>query len=246
MPDNIFEEQKPSEPSVIAPEDNEAMNKTIEELKARGVDELAKGKAHADQFIEFLKDQNESLKEDLEGKVNAEKLIEELKNQKEVEPKVSEEGVQPTGLNPEDIQSLVKDSIEQSKKEENLQHNVGVADQKVKEIYGDKANEFMTSKAQELGLSLAYLGDVAATSPDAFFKMVGLEGATAPVDQAPSSSPSINTEALADQSNINAVKPGTYRYYSQLRRDNPGNFYTAKVQQQLFKDRERLGEEFNK
>jgi hypothetical protein len=218
---------------------NLELNKKIEELKDKSPEELAKGKAHADMFIDFLKEQNKNLKEELDKRVNAEDLLKELKETRTKEDtKVSEE---PTGsgLKPEDIESLVQKSLKNASEKEIATRNVSLVDAKVRETYGDKAEEFIKSKAKELGLGLQYLGDVAARSPVAFFNLVGLDkGNTTPFEPTKST---VNTEAAFSSSNNT---PGTNKHYTELRKKDPRKFYSPQVQKQMFEDRKRLGEKF--
>jgi len=243
MPDNVFETTPNDE--VVSPQ--AVTEEQVEELKERGIEELAKGKAHADRFIDFLEEQNKSLKDELDKRVTAEASLEEIKKaaaEKATvarETEVSEERTS-SGLKPEDIKALVVESISEDNKEKKVQSNIAEVDRRVKEVYGDKAQEFIDSKAVALGLNKNDLGQLAAMSPKAFFDMVGMSDITSS-DLMPAPTSTINPEALANQS-PGAAKPGTDKYYKELRKKDPKHFYTPGVQQRLFKDRERLGEKF--
>lgn len=218
-----------------------ALTKQIEELKERGVDELAKKSAHADQFIEFLKEQNAAQKVELDARIDAAATLEEIKNKQEVVVPKQEE---PTGsrLDPEDVKNLVEQTIVQNAEKKTVETNQAAVDAKVKEVYGEKASEFIAAKAIELGLSVTDLGGVAARSPTAFFNLVGM------VAQQPSApagtTQGINTEALEQRHTPNAE--GTWGYYERLRKENPKEYFSPRVQQRLFADRKRLEENFYK
>lgn len=245
MPEEtVFAETTETKPVVAAAPDP-VSEADVEKLKERGLDELAKGKAHADRFIDFLEAQNKDLKTELDTRLSAEATLQEIKQSRASE--VSEENT-PSGLKPEDaavssedIVSLVDKRIGEAATNKRIQDNIALVDSKIKAIYGDKAGSFVEEKATELGLSKTALGELAAQSPKAFFDMVGVE-------DKPSSGPSVTTgtvnpEALAVHS-PGDVKPGTDKWYKALRKEDKAHFYTPAIQQRLFKDRERLGDKF--
>jgi hypothetical protein len=237
MPEeNVF--NTPVEPVVEDP----ALTKQIEELKEKGVDELAKGKAHADQFIEFLKEQNAQLKAEVDARVDAAATLEEFKKKQEESAIPKQE--EPTGsrLGEEDVKNLVEQTITQKAEQATVASNQATVDAKVKEVYGDKAAEFVAAKAVALNLSVEDLGSLAARSPAAFFSLVGMVETTpsAPVV----TQQGVNTEALGNRPQANAI--GTWGHYQTLRKENPKNYYSPRVQAQMFEDRKRLGEDFYK
>jgi len=216
----------------------------VDALKERGLDDLAKGKAHADRFITFLEEQNKSLKEELDQRLTAAATLAEIKANKG--PEKTEVSEEPTssGLKPEDLDSLVDKRISESRKQEIVSRNIAEADGKVKTVYGDKADAFIEGKCRELGLSKADLGEMAAKSPKAFLDLMGVSPKQGEIEPAPTSG-TVNPEALANNSSGEAT-PGTNAWYRELRKKDKTKFYTPSVQQRLFKDRERLGEDFYK
>ena len=241
MPEEtVFTEptEKPSE----EPTPKEATQEEIDALKERGLEDLAKGKAHADRFIDFLEEQNKSLKEELDQRLTAEATLKEIKEKGQEKSEVSEEVTTP-GLKPEDLDSLVDKRISESRQKEIVQRNIKEADDKVKALYGDKADIFMEGKCRELDLSKADLGELAAKSPQAFFDMIGIsvkEGEKTPT----ASTSTVNLEALAKGSSGGEAIPGTNRWYMEQRKKDKAKFYSPEVQRRLFKDRERLGDKF--
>lgn len=221
-----------------------ATQEDVDKLKERGLDDLAKGKAHADRFITFLEEQNKGLKEELDKRLTAEQTLAEIKARGQERTEVSEENTN-SGLKPEELDSLVDKRISESKRKDYATANIKEADAKIKEIYGDTADKFIKDKCIELGLTKADLGEVAAKSPRAFFDLVGVS--TKKVEPSSDSSVStVNPEALANNSSGAEATPGTNNWYRELRKKDKVKFYTPAVQQRLFKDRERLGEDFYK
>ncbi len=220
-----------------------ATQEEVDKLKERGLDELAKGKAHADRFIDFLEEQNKSLKAELDTRLTAAQTLAEIKNREPENTEVSEEATT-SGLKPEDIDNLVDKRISQSRLQETVDANIAEADTKIKAIYGDKADAFMEGKCRELGLSKADLGEMAAKSPRAFLDLMGVLKKD---EQEPM--PSIGTvspDALAVHSPGDGFTPGTHKWYNEQRKKNKSKFYSPEVQRRLFADRERLGEDFYK
>lgn len=238
--DTVFNE--PTNEPVVENKPKEATQEQVDALKERGLEDLAKGKAHADRFIDFLEEQNKSLKEELDTRLTAAATLEEIKKGQE-RTEVSEE-VTTSGLKPEDIDSLVDKRISLSRQQETVQANIREADERVKKLYGDKAPQFIEDKCKELGITKTDLGEMAAKSPRAFYDLIGVspkDGGT----PAPSAG-TINPEALAINSSGAEATPGTNAWYRELRKKDRAKFYTPSVQQRLFKDRERLGDDFYK
>lgn len=237
MPEGIFTPETPEtdEPEVPA--------EKLEELKGRGLDGLAKKAAHADQFIDFLKEQAKELKAELD-RVSAEKQKAEaalvLKDARQVEPVEEDTGADTTaGLSPDAIKSLVSEEIENRTKRGVAESNQLEVDGKVKELYGDRAKEFVEGKAAELGLTMAYLAALAAKSPNAFYNLVGVNAKSAGTP-----APTVGTRTAPDTSG--SAAPGTKKYYDALRRQDRTKFFSPEVQSKLFKDRVRLGDAFYK
>jgi hypothetical protein len=235
MPDNLFTEENKSTTNSNG---DPVLETKIEELKTKSVDELAKGKAHADQFIDFLKEQNNQLKEELDKRLTAEKALEELKAARNTE--VAEEHTS-SGLKPEDMEARIVETVQKLEERKSVEANIVAVEKAVKDKYGEKSKEFIHGKAAELGMSPADLGNIAAKSPIAFFNLVGLEKPASSGIR--SSEGTINTEAFSQTTNLTA---GTKAYYDKIRKENPAQFYDPKVQQQMFKDRKRLGQDFYK
>ena len=245
MPEETVFADTPETKPVVEATPDPVLQEDVDKLKERGLDELAKGKAHADRFIDFLEAQNKDLKSELDTRLSAEATLQEIKQSRASE--VSEErttsGLKPDddAVSDEDIVSLVDKRIGEAAQNKIVQDNILLVDKKIKGIYGDKAGAFIDEKAAELGLSKEALGELAAQSPKAFFDMVRVE-------DKPSGGPAmttgtVNPEALAVHS-PGDVKPGTDRWYKALRKEDKVHFYTPAVQQRLFKDRERLGDKF--
>lgn len=233
MPEGLFEEAKgnTSEADPLA--------QKIEELQKLPVGDLAKGKAYADQFIDFLEEQNEGLKEELSKRLNAEKLLEEMKKSREIVAEPQKEA-DASGFEAEDLNALIEQKINTVNQKKVFERNVLEVDAKVKEIYGEKSKDFIAQKATELGLGLSYLGDVAARSPSAFYNLIGLD-VKRTVSSGDVSKGTINSESL--DKNVSLVD-GTWNSYKELRKKDPARFFSTEVQRKMFADRKTKGDAF--
>lgn len=138
-------------------------------------------------------------------------------------------------LSEEDLAARIREIQNETRTQERINANVSEVTAKMVETFGDthKANEHIRAKASELGVGLEFLQGTAAQNPKAFYKLIGLDEAN-PATPRPSHS-DVNAEALRTPG-PRAGSPGTYSYYRELRRNNPNEYFSTKVQNQIHKD----------
>lgn len=204
--------------------------------------DLAKGKLEADKFIEQLKKENAEMREALKGAERnrgAEDLVETLMARIK-EASGSEDGNQP-GIRPEDISKLVQSELEKVETTRERKANRMRANSVIlKHVGGDeaKAKALIATKAREFGLSNERLRDMAESAPLAFASLMGVQERGSTQSPSPGSFSSRNTEADPPSETRN------WAFYQKLRKELGSRYYEPHIQQQLFKDRERLGEKF--
>ena len=201
---------------------------------------LARGKWEADRTIEARNAELEQLRAELDEL----KIAERLKSVQPTAPTTPEprlEDNQPAKPSaPEDLAKLVREQLQAERANETVRANVERVANRLIELYGDedKANQIVRTKATELGVSVEFLEEVAAKSPKAFFSQLGVdEKTTAPAGPTKGD---VNTSAF--QNNSNTLKPGTYKFYEQMRKDNPTVW--AKIQPQIHADALKMGAAF--
>tara|TARA_R110000823_G_scaffold67662_2_gene157597 strand:+ start:2980 stop:3723 length:744 start_codon:yes stop_codon:yes gene_type:complete len=202
-------------------------------------EDLAKGKAESDSFIEQLQTELQGLRGELDKRMTSEDVLAKIRE--ENAKSSAAEGNTTPSLGKDDVAELVKQTLESTRTEETMNLNLGKVDQELLNKFGEKAGEWLASKSQELGVSVDFLADVAKTSPSAFFNTVGLNTETntnASVTQS-----SVNTESLAHNNQATAIKAGTKRSYDELRKSDPRKYWSPEVQNDLFKSRQELGAE---
>ena len=220
---------------------DQVFNSSVGEGKQYATQEdLAKGKIEADAFIEQLKTENAQLREDMGKRPTLDDVQDMMKLQNDSQNTQSPE------LNEEALNTLV-DSRLQSITTEKLEHgNVSQASDKMVELYGSKASEQVSKRAGELGVSVQYLQDQAAKSPDMFYSIMGVN-TTTDSNQHVSGNQSAsgnNTE----QFNVNPIgtKDGTWGHYEKLRKENPKLYFSPKVQNEIFQKRKEKEADFYK
>lgn len=233
----------------IAPTNETFVNQLV---KAKGDNFLdpevvAKSKLEADAFITNLENQNAELREDL-GKHNyAKDLLEQLQDKTTHVANVKPE---PTSIDPSntssdsstkllesgDLESLISDTLTKREAQVKTDANLLAVDSKLKELFGTEADKTVEAKAQELGLSMEHLKTMAAESPQAFFALIGerVEKIVNPVAQS-----TVNTGGV-----YNHVSDRDYGFYTKMRKENPRDYYSPKVQQAMVVDAQRLGDKF--
>ena len=210
---------------------------------------LAKGKLEADGYIKTLEEQLSQMREDMKKQDYQAQLLEQLQN-KATEPAAVNNEV-PTNnnnngdidtqnttgvVNEDDLKSLVEKTLTQRDKDAVVKQNLGQVDQELESSYGTEATAVVQKKAAELGVSMDRLREIASESPNAFFTLIGEpQKALNPMVQG-----SVRTEGV----NMQASTQRDWSYYQKLRRENPNEYYSPKLQQQLIADRMKLGDKF--
>lgn len=207
---------------------------------------IAKGKFEADQHIENLEKQLAEMREDLAKNSYAEQVLAALKDKGQTpngdtseskNDKGDESTQNTTDAADVDIESLVEQTLTKREKEQAIARNVEQVSSHLEQEFGTEAASIVKQKADELGMSLDRLKDMAGESPKAFLALVG--SAPLPERNADVSS-SVNSQAVAQ------TRAGTknWKYYQDMRRKNPNQYYKPSVQNEMVKMREQMGDSF--
>lgn len=181
MTDNIFEQadqvvqqtaeaviqQQPTTP-VIPPELQEYVG---EGKKYKSVDEVYKAFPNAQKHIQTLEEENRQIKEELSKRKAAEEILNDIQNglgqQQGITPPVSQPNTQ-------DISQIVRQELERKQQEDFYRQNQTVIVNEFKKHYGDKAQEVFEKLAIDNGVPITTLNQLAATSPNAIYKLAGI------------------------------------------------------------------------
>ena len=212
--------------------------------KYKSPEELAKGYQNADQFLNQMKTENEQLRGELDKRLNAEDMVDRIKREhEELQASMKAQENTTPQLDEKALSDLISQTLDQKNTQKVAQDNIQAVDSKMKELFGtDKASEILQTKSKELNLSVEYLAEVAAKSPDGFYSLLGI-GRDKTITPSITAS-TTNTEAVAKVNSIGAVEADTWNSFESLRRSDPKKYYTPTVQNKLFKARQDKGQAF--
>ena len=145
--------------------------------------------APAQDHIARLEEENRQFKQSLEGTKTVKELIDELRST----PK-SEETPSKVEVNQESISAIVAQELAKADKNKTKVQNQSAVAQRFVRQYGTKGEEVYNRLAKDSGLSVADLNVLASTSPNAVFRMAGLNSSQKDVPSAGAGT--INTQAL--------------------------------------------------
>jgi hypothetical protein len=235
--------------------------------KFKDVKDLAKGKARSDAFIEQLKREQAELREELAKTKSIEEHLNDLRNAminrskqegniREMTPDHGSSRDENTGQNqsaantpsPDDIQRLVAEEVNRRVSVEKQKQNIDSVIDAAKRVYGESYKQELTNKAKALGSSPDELFNIAEKNPQLFKSIMGLNetAGTPPVKQNEGTNrifESTNTEALRSQhGSSNSQKK--YADFEQLRKENPQEYFSPRVQNEMFQLAEKIGPAF--
>ena len=168
------------------------------EPKYKSVEDALNGLKHAQEFIPKIKQEKteaeleiEAMKAELSRLKGLEETVFELTQKKEQTPT---SGV---ALNEEDIAKLVEQTLTKKQQEEFRVKNQKAVVEAMNQKFGKDAQQVFYGKAQELGLSVEEMNELAAKTPKAVLSLLGVSETGA--HKQPSLSPTqsrINSEGF--------------------------------------------------
>lgn len=209
---------------------------------------LAKGKLEADRYIKELEDQLNQMREDLKKEDYAEKILQEIRNKAADTSTANrslpnnntagaiQDGTPQPSLSEEDLKSLVDKTLTEREKQNTVTQNIRLVDEELQRQYGTEAQKTIAKKAEDLGISLERMKEIASESPTAFFALIG--------EAKKNFNPMVNSSVRTEGVNLQTSTERDWSYYQKLRRENRDLYYTPKIQQQLMQDKGRLGDKF--
>lgn len=159
------------------------------------VEDALKGTVHAQAHISKIEAENEELRTELSRRKTAEEMVEELKKGQIGQ---LDDTRQATQVDPADVQQLVQQTILSMKQQDMAMSNVQKVITKMTSVYKEQAETRFRKAAEENGMDVDSFNRLAASSPEAVLKLVGIKEDSAHRG-APALPSSINTEALNGQ-----------------------------------------------
>lgn len=242
---SLFDEHET--PVDVSPE--QAFNELVGEgKKYRSPEDLAKAYYHANRTLLERQQELQGLREDLATRTTVEDLLKTRSEPTANTPPQNTPVVEntPKPLTDEELEQRIAQVTQRQTVEQRKAENLRQAEARMLEVYGtaDKAQQALQAKATELGVSVDFLKDAAAQSPKAFFVTLGV----APGNPAPATGQPTQGNVRVNPETLTGTRPkeGTWAFYENIRKTDPNAYWKPSVQNQLFKDRTRLGDDFYK
>lgn len=212
--------------------------------KYKTTDDVARAVVEKDRFIAQLQRENAGVREALSKRINEEEFLKKLQEVARPNPAVEQEPpVEPearpeaSALTPEKVEEIIAKRETVAKRQSNLEATT----KRLQEVYGDDYRSRVQTQAKAMGVNTEFLTSVAAESPEAFYRFMGLDQERkADVFSPPPRSsvvPSIPRTNVKD-----------YNYYYRLRQEKGDAwYYSVPVQQEIWqaaKEAAARGEKF--
>lgn len=215
--------------------------------KDKPAEELLKAKVESDLYIKTLEKQKDELRNDYlkqREELLAKAKFEELIDRFEKAPKelassdTLAKEVESPKYDPKEIESLVLNKIQENKVLEKQTANFNEVQNRLKERYGNSYLSILREQQNSLGLSDTDVNDLAKKSPEAFFRIMGLNQEREQFQAPPRSGQRNDNFAPTGQ------KKRTWSYYQELKKSNYKLYSDPKTQVQMHKDAAELGSAF--
>ena len=219
--------------------------------KFKDVQELAKGKFEADNYIPTLEKKLDELRAELEKRQTAAEIADQLRSRladtKSTEgsnqgntnlgEKTQDDQTQTKGFSQEDIEKLLEERLTQREQQTKAQRNIEEVSKTLNERVGATANKWLQDKANELGVTVKYLQQQAEVSPKVFYNLVGLNTGTQQRQGFNPPASSVNAASSLD----NGTQVRNNAYYERLFKENPKLRFDPQTTVQMHKDAQKMG-----
>lgn len=211
--------------------------------KFKTIEDLASGKVASDQFIEQLKGELAGMRNtisELQTELAARKRLEEVvdriahRGQESTPPVTSNhspntDGEGKAAFDPSKIGELVEQALTKKEQENRAKANVLEVQKTLKETWGDNFANQLLEQANALGMSRQDLNELAARSPQALFRLVGVQKSEQRTDVFSPPASKVNTTGFVPQGSGGK----NYSYFSDLRKNDPKTYWTPTVQNEM-------------
>lgn len=207
--------------------------------KYRDQDAVAKAVVEKDQFIERLKQETAEMREALAKREKEASFIDRLDEltkakllERQDPPAHDRADTDATAVPPvEQIEKVIEAREAKKARDSNLAQTVN----RLQELYGDDYKRHVSKQAQAMGMSTQELTDLAARSPAAFFRTLGVD---VPRQDAFNPPPKSTLSAPSTQSGMK-----NYSYYQKMRAEKgEAHYFTPSVQNEMWNSLKQLGE----
>ncbi len=214
--------------------------------KFTDAESLAKGKYEADVHVSNLERQIVELREDIDQGVKLTELMELVREQNKPAPKDPDKSpVVPSDtssgqMTEEELKALIATHVSERDKQSLEARNLAEADAALSKKFGDGAGRVLNDRAATLGMTVDELEAVASKNPKAFSRLIGMDGS----NQTTETGTLLGGAQRSEGGEIKGANTRDAAFYSEMRKKNKAAYYMPKIQAQLMKDAESMGEAF--
>lgn len=248
MTENLFETQDTE--IEIDPNKNYLEELVGDGRKFKTVDDLAKGKYESDLYINSLTKNLDELREDYmklrseyTARASLQEMVDQLSKDRQLTSRDdtddSKEDDKPGLVDLTQIDELVSKKIQEKEVQRKQEENFNTVKARLVERYGKNFANVIKEQQEVLGLSTDYVNSIARSSPQAFFRLMGLD-----TDNKQNTFQSPPRSQRSDSFSPRLPEKRTWSYYEKMRKDNPTLYNDPKTHVQMHKDRVELGQEF--
>lgn len=209
--------------------------------------ELIEAKAHSDYHIKTIEANNAELrqmyqeaKDELTAKAKWDEYLDRLNSNKPQSDLVAQppanERTEPMDLTK--IEELVQKKIQETENQKRESENFKKVQSKLQERFGNNYAEVLQEQQDNLGLSKEEINSLAKKSPEAFFRVLGLN------DQPTEGFVTPPRNNQRNNSFAPKVDRRDYNYYQNLKKTDPKLYLDPKIQVQMEKDALAMGMDF--
>ena len=210
----------------------------LKEKFGNDLDKIARGKLEADRTIQARERELAELRAQLKSQSTLDEILTQIKSttttqvQPVTPPRAPEQAQTP------DVKVLVAQLLAEETKKTKQEANKSLVEKALLDKFGADTQLHVNKKAAELGLSLSEFQQMALDKPKVFLSLFGADQARPVQPQAPA--PRNVFMSQAPQGTVDR----TQKYYDNLKKTNPTEYFSPKVQNQQMKDAMRLGEAY--
>lgn len=176
---SIFENKQTSSTPIQSDDLNDLLSQIRNENgepKYKSVRDALVGLQHSQEFIKTLRTEKSQVEQQLnEVKPVADKVTELERIVLELTKPSTPVATSTSGMSEEAIAQLVETTLTKRQQDDVAKQNLTSVIGSVRAEFGDKAEEVFYSKAQEIGLSRADINALAARTPQAALKLIGVQ-----------------------------------------------------------------------
>lgn len=207
---------------------------------------LARAKVESDNFIKRLQQETAGLREELKTRTTVDEFVNKLKNSEgqqnpAQDPPAGNEDTK-RSTSPEEIEALIEQTLTKRQTQVQKENNYRQTVNAINEAFGTDAPSIVKAKANELGMSLQQLKEIAETNPKAFLRLV--EADNPPTREADLFAPPPRSTTSVPSAQTSNTNMKNNSFYEKMRLSDPNKYWSPQVQNEIHLQAQRLGEKF--